>query len=235
MKTLVITLLAFICTSLPAQEVTELTVPWKTGQSIELNLKYADSISIQAWDKNEIYLKAEVTINDGLLDSVHFITKKAETNTVYIEAGIEEELIKESNWRNCDGRDGIHYNTIKTKNNDCCKSLCTNIRYTLYVPAGADLELETITGDVTITNMKASIKAKSVTGAVEVLLAGNFKADVTLKSVMGRVASYPDLTTLSSEGLRPLLARELNGKLNGGGKKINLESVMGNVKLNCGG
>jgi len=65
---------------------------------------------------------------------------------------------------------------------------------------------------------------------VDVIVHEGFKADVRLKSVMGRVSSYPDLLT-EYEGLKPMLARKLDGKLNGGGKKIYLESVTGNVSL----
>ena len=104
------------------------------------------------------------------------------------------------------------------------------IHYTVFLPAGADMELETISGDVKITNMKGEIEAESVSGAVDVIIHEGFKADVRLKSVMGRVSSYPDIST-EHEGLIPILARKLNGKLNGGGKNIHLESVMGNVSL----
>ena len=236
MKTFAAALFVLIAHTLPAQQTSEQSIPWKTGQTVKLDLKFAKTITLKGWNKNELYFKAQYTVNDGQLDSAHFIHKIADNNSIGFEAGLKEDLIKNrNNWYNCkDGRT-ISYNSGNAKN-DNCQCICTDIHYTLYVPAGADLELETITGDVTITGMEAAIEVKSVTGSVEAIVNENHPADVALKTVTGRVASDPDMSTLTNEGLRPLLARKLTGKLNGGGKQVSLESVTGNVWLkNSGG
>lgn len=228
-----IIVLLLACYQLSAQQVTEQSLPWTSEQAIHLDLKYAETITIEAWNKNEVYFKAQYSINDGHLDSAHFVTKTTSNDLITIEAGLQEALIKKgSNWHNCNGRKSISYGNFSK--GDHCNCVCTDIHYTLYIPAGADLELETITGDVKITNMKAGIEAKSVSGKVEVFVTANHKADVQLKTVMGRVASYPDLTIVSEDGLRPLLTRKLSGKLNGGGKRVTLESVTGSVLLKSG-
>jgi hypothetical protein len=228
MKAVVITLLMLItCSVLPAQDVREMKLPWKAGQKVILNLKFGRHVSIEAWDKKEVFLKAEISINGGELNEAHIMDSILTDQSLTIDADLDENLVGKSFCCNCDENGSSRY-TINKKGR--CKSICTEIDYTVYVPAGADLELETITGDVKIVNMKGAIDAKSVSGTVDAIIPGSQQVDVKLESVMGRVSSNPDITTLV-DGLRPMLARKLKGKLNGGGKNVNLESVTGDVSL----
>jgi len=223
-----ISLLVLIsCLVLQAQDVEEMTLPWKSGQKINLNLKFGERINIEAWDKKEVYVKAEVTINGGMLNHAHVMDSIITDQSITIDADLDKDVVGKNFWCDCDKQGASRYN-IQNKENH--KWVCTEIYYTVYLPAGADMELETISGDVKIMNMKGAIEAESVSGTVDVIIAQGFKADVRLKSVMGRVTSNPDLAT-EYEGLKPMLARKLDGKLNGGGKNIHLESVTGNVTL----
>ena len=49
--------------SVSAQRIVEESIPVVSGQDIELEFDYADLIQITKWDKNEIYVKASVSIN----------------------------------------------------------------------------------------------------------------------------------------------------------------------------
>ena len=220
-------LILISCLVLRAQDVEEMVLPWKSGQKVNLNLKYAESIKIEAWDKKEVYVKAEVTINGGALNHAHVMDSVLSDLSIDIHADFDEEIVGKNFWCDCE-RNGASRYTISNRENH--KWICSEIHYTVFLPSGADMELETISGDVKITNMKGAIDAESVSGSVDVVIHEGFKADVRLKSVMGRVSSYPDIAT-EYQGLKPVLARKLNGKLNGGGKNIHLESVMGNVSL----
>jgi hypothetical protein len=220
--TMALVLATFI---LPAQTVTEMKLPWNSGQKVVLNLKFAKNISIEAWDKKEISLKAEVTINNGQLDHAHVMDSTITHDEIGIETDFDEELIPKNVWCDCDGTS--HYN-VNRKNKG--QWLCSEIFYTVYVPRNADLKLETISGDIKIVNMKGAIDAESISGTVEVLIPAGQQVDVHLKTVRGRASSYPDVTTLH-QGLRPMLSRELTGKFNGGGKEVRLESVTGDVSL----
>ena len=90
--------------------------------------------------------------------------------------------------------------------------------------------METISGDITIANMKSEVEAKSVSGVVDCVIAKNQKADIHLESVTGRAYTEPDMFT-RPDGLQVLLSRKVSGQLNGGGKYVHLESVSGNVSL----
>lgn len=212
---------------LRAQDVEEMVLPWKSGQKIYLNLKFAENIKIEAWDKKEVYVKAVVTINGGTLNYAHVMDSTLSDQSITVNADLDKDIVGKNFWCDCDREGPSRYN-IRNKENQ--KWICTEIFYTVFLPSSADFELETISGDIKISNMKGAIEAESVSGTVDAIVHGGFKADVRLKSVMGRVTSDPDLST-EHEGLIPVLARKLDGKLNGGGKKIYLESVSGNVSL----
>lgn len=214
-------------TVVSAQEIREMSLPWKQGQKVVLNLKFAEFIRIEAWDKKEVFLKAEITINGGALNHAHTMDSILSNDEVVIETDFDKNIVGNS-WCDCNGNshNGIRY----SKQMKSRQQICSEIIYTVYLPKSADLKLETISGDIKIVNMKGAIDAESVSGTVDVTIPSDQKADVTLKSVMGRVSSTPDITTLVN-GLRPMLARKLDGKLNGGGKTVHLESVTGNVNL----
>jgi DUF4097 and DUF4098 domain-containing protein YvlB len=108
--------------------------------------------------------------------------------------------------------------------------LCIWIRYTVYLPARTNLEIETITGNLKIQGMIGTVEAKSVTGSVELIIPSNQHADVYLKSVMGRVSSDLEVA-VPDQPLKVLLSRHLEGTVNGGGKKVRLESVMGDANI----
>lgn len=224
MKAFAILLFTLVTGITSAQTVREMKLFWKSGQKINLNLKFADRINIQAWDKKEISIKAEVTINGGTLDHAHTMDSTIHDDEIIIVTDFDKDLIPK-NWCNCDG--SINLNG---KGKFSGQQICSEIFYTVYLPANADVELKTISGDIKMLNMKGSIDAESVSGEVEVIVPQNQKADVRLKSVMGRVSSNPDLTILE-DGLKPMLARKMSGKLNGGGKAVRLESVTGDVRL----
>ncbi|HEX6222802.1 MAG TPA: hypothetical protein VFZ52_00230, partial [Chryseolinea sp.] len=93
-----------------------------------------------------------------------------------------------------------------------------------------DLEVETISGNISLSQMTSEVSAKSVSGVVDFVIAKNQGADILLESVSGRAYTDPPMLT-RSDGLQTLLSRKIRGQLNGGGKDIHLESVSGNVSI----
>src|SRR5690349_24013836 len=197
--------------NLLAQDIEEMKLPWKAGQKIELNLKFAEKIIVEAWDKKEVFVKAEVTINSGTLNHAHVMDSTISDQEISILADLDEDVVGKNFWCDCERQGSWRYGQNKENH----KWVCSDINYTVYLPAGADLNLKTISGDIKITNMKGVIEAESVSGTVDVIIPAGSKADVRLKSVMGRVSINPLLVTESrKDGLIPVLARKLDGKLN---------------------
>lgn len=72
-----------------------------------------------------------------------------------------------------------------------------------------------------------SIELESVNGAVELRLPSESKADVTARSVNGGIS----VNGLSLELVGEQSRRRLEGKLNGGGARVNLETTNGGVRI----
>jgi hypothetical protein len=224
----ILSLLA-LSTCLFAQEDTvDISLPLRPGQKATLNLRFADKIEVKTWDKEELFMRAYVDINGGLLNNAHTIDTVMSDDALEISTDFDEDLIK-NRCCDCDGKDRSKYN-FTNRRGDRAYSICHTINYTIFLPAETALEIETISGDIAIYNMKDELEAKSVSGMVDVIIAKNHKADILLESVSGRAYTEPAMFT-RTDGLQVLLSRKVNGQLNGGGKYIHLESVSGNVIL----
>ena len=226
------TILALLAlsTCLFAQEDTvDISLPLKTGQKAILNLRFADKIEVKTWDKKELFIRAYVQINGGLLNEAHKVDTVMSEKELEISTGFDEDIIKNSGFRDCDGKNRSQYNFDGRRGNRSY-NICHTINYTIFLPAETALEIETISGDIAIDNMKNELEAKSVSGVVDVIIAKNQKADILLESVSGRAYTEPAMFT-RTDGLQVLLSRKVSGQLNGGGKYVHLESVSGNVSL----
>lgn len=206
----------------------EMRLPWKSGQEIELNLKFAENIIVEAWNKKEILLTGEVMINGGELNRAHTMDSVVNEESITIITDLDEEALPGNHCCDC-FRKGTDY--TYNKQGKKRSSICTEIYFKIYLPAGADLRLETISGNIRISNMQGVIDAESVSGEVDVRISKDQKADIELKTVMGKATTTPEIPVPLVKGLRPMLSRKLNAQLNGGGKKLRLESVTGNVSL----
>ena len=230
MKTLLTTLLLVQCfiATVAQPDSVEMRIPWKQGQVIELNLKFAENIMVKAWSKKEILLQGEIMINGGDLNRAHVMDSVITNESITINADLDEDLVPGNHCCDC-FRKGTNF--TYSKKGKKISSICTEIYFTVYLPAGADLKLETISGSIEISNMKGSIDAESVSGEVDVVIPKDQKVDLELKTVTGRASTTPEIPVQLVKGLKPMLSRKLEGQLNGGGKKVRLESVSGNVSL----
>ena len=55
------------------EDVVDISLPLRTGQKVILNLRFADKIEVKTWDKKELFIRANVLINGGLLNDAHKI------------------------------------------------------------------------------------------------------------------------------------------------------------------
>ena len=224
----ILSLLALSTCLLAQEDTVDISLPLRSGQKAILNLRFAEKIEVKTWDKKELFIRAYVDINGGLLNNAHTIDTVMSDYALEISTDFDEDLIK-NRCCDCDGKDRSQYN-FTSRRGDRTYSICHTIKYTVFLPAETDLEIETISGDITIANMKNELEAKSVSGVVDVVIAKNQKADILLESVSGRAYTEPAMFT-RPDGLQILLSRKISGQLNGGGKNIHLESVSGNVSL----
>src|SRR5688500_1858256 len=106
MKAIVIAMHIVLVTSimLPAQTITEMLLPLKPDQKVVLNLKFADTITVQPWNKSTIFIKAEVDINGGELNHAHKMDSSVYSDALEITAGLDEGLLSDRSFDDCHER-----------------------------------------------------------------------------------------------------------------------------------
>ena len=231
MRTLstILALLALSSGLFAQEDIGDISLPLRAAQKAILNLRFADKIEVKTWTKKELFIRANVLINGGLLNEAHKIDTVMDDNKIEISTGFDEDIVKNSGFNDCDGINRSQYD-INGKGDGRGYNICHTINYTVFLAPETDLEIETISGDIAIANMKNEVEAKSVSGVVDVVIARNQKADILLESVTGRAYTEPAMFT-RADGLQVLLSRKISGQLNGGGKNVHLESVSGKVSL----
>ena len=200
--TIIAVWLCFASTS--AQQKTEKHIDFAGKESLQLNIQIADSIDIQTWNKNEIYLKASVNINENKDNEAYLISFDETGNIVEVKANFKKDYFK--------GKDDC-----------CCKS---DIRWKVMVPEKTPFSLETINGNITIAGETREMKIKSISGFIDLAVSKNRQADIEFSTIAGTVYSNHDLVLKDMNKSSHSIIKE---QLNNGGPLIKLETISGNI------
>ena len=205
MKKCTILVVLWLCfCSLQAQKIIEKHIDFSGKESISLKIQIADSINIQTWNRNEVYVKASVNINENK-DNEAYITSFNDTgNTIVVDGHFKDNYFK--------GR------------NNCCNQ--TDIYWQVIIPERAKFSAETINADLTITGKTNEMNIKSISGYIDLSVPANKKADIDFSTISGRMYSNHELAFNKVYGGIPL---RINEKLNNGGDLIKLETISGDI------
>ena len=226
-------MLALIMTvSASAQRQVEKTVALKGGQDIFLDFKFADDIRVEQWNKNEVQVKSEVTIDDGEGNDAFSLQVDETSGSVEIKSDFGD-YFKSKN------KDKNYWNNRHSN---------TEIDYVVYVPMGATLKIKSISGsveansyegflktdliagDVTIKNYDGEMHLKTISGDVDV----TFKsAEVNAKTLTGTIYANLDID-MEGNGNRSGGHNNIKGKINNGGKLVKMETISGDIFLRKG-
>lgn len=216
----------------------EASFPIPSSKKIEANLKFARKIDIKSWNRQEIGLKKIIKYSSEELLEIDQQKADVQNGVLVIETDYKMEKNNENRY-NCWSCDNESWN-----DKEC---ICFQISYELMLPAGMSLELETISGDISMGNYKGGemnletisggieirdyqgqVRAKSISGFVDFTSPGNLGFDASFKSVTGEI--YTDFDLKLDEG-STAWSKRLNRSLNGGGEKVALETVSGDIFL----
>lgn len=210
--------------------IVERTFPVERNDTIDLNLRFGDSISIKGWDEDQVSFRAVIEINGGRLNDALLIDFNQQQEELEVSVDYDEALTRQGRRGDCPDRRYASF-TRNDKNGDY-SVLCSDIVYEIMIPATADLNVESISSDIEITGLSGPIRAKSISGFVDLSWPENSGAELSMKTVTGEVYSgLENLKLLNKESAPPLVGYKLRGTLFGGGPIVNLESVSGNIYL----
>jgi hypothetical protein len=205
MKTIAIFIAAWLCLSVAsAQQKTEKHISFTGKESLELNIQIADSIELQTWDRNEVYVSALVNINENKDNDAYQISFGDTGKTVEITANFKKEYFK--------GKD------------NCCNK--SDIRWQVFIPEKAPFSIETINGNISIAGQTEEMKVKTISGFIDLAVPENRQADIEFSTISGTVYSNHSLVPESMNSRSHSVIKE---KLNNGGQLIKLETISGDI------
>ncbi len=209
---LLLAMLSLTICSLQAQRVVEKHATVSATGKVTLNIQIADSIRVITWNKNEAYIKATVDVNDNKNNDDYEWTFDDGNGNFDVKAKLK------SNAR------------VYRSDCNCTCNYEAKVYAEVYVPQNADISIETINGDITITGKTADVKAHTISGSVDFSLMPETKAYLKMNTITGTMYSNVDLGLDKKEkGVRHVGGNSVDASLNGGGKRIDLETISGDI------
>jgi Putative adhesin len=190
--------------SAQAQQIIEKHMDFTGKESLSMKIQIADSINIQTWGKNEVYIKASVNINENKDNEAYITSFDNSGKTILVNANFKE-----------------HY--FKGKKN-CCN--VSDICWQIYVPEKTKFLVETIDGNITVTGKTREMSIKSISGYIDLAVPQDKQADIEFSTVSGRMYSDLKLALNKTHSGVPFKITE---KLNNGGDPIKLETISGDI------
>jgi len=194
-----------------AQKIVEKHMNYSSGKKVELNIQIADSIRVITWNKNEVYAKGSININDNKDNDIYITSFDESGSSLEVRAKFDEDKSKR-NWN-----DSCH----------CCCNYRSKIYWDVYIPENAAFSVETIDGNIIINGQTDEIKAHTISGFIDLVFASSRKADLKMSTISGTI--YTNLAISKPKGHRG--GNEISSEYNGGGKRVDLETISGDIFL----
>ena len=210
---ILIALLAIALLPAKAQKIIEKHLNYTPNGFVSMNFQISDSIRIITWKKNEVYVKSSINVNDNENNDDYNMVFDETGGTINIQGKLETNKMrrrKDSSNKCC-----------------CCWNYDTRIFHEVYIPENADFSVETINGNIIITGNTAEVRAKTISGFIDLAIEPNRKAAVKMHTLSGTMYTNIDLK-IASQSLRHV-GGSVSADLNGGGKRIDLETISGNI------
>ena len=192
------------CASIKAQQIIEKHMEFSGKESVALKIQIADSIRILTWNKNEVYVKASVSINENRDNDAYVTSFDESDNSLTVNAKFRENYFK--------GR------------NNCCDKAA--IFWQVYIPEKARFSVETINANITVTGQTKEMKINSISGYIDLAVPGNKEADLDFSTISGTMYSDHELALNQKHSGIPSKIIE---KLNNGGPLIKLNTISGDI------
>ena len=209
-----------------SQKIVEKTTELSSGEQVSIEFKFADDIKISTWDKNEVYVKAKVNINDNKDNDAFRFNVRSYSKGIEIESEIEDmkSLHKTTIIKRSKGEDG-KTETITTN------SIDMDLIFEVKLPRKAKLSINTISGDITIEGLQNEMEIETISGFIDLSLPSKQQADLTLSTITGEMYTDFDLNVKNKGELNHYINGKFTTSLNGGGEEIYLKTISGDIFL----
>ncbi|ODS82155.1 MAG: hypothetical protein ABS46_09650 [Cytophagaceae bacterium SCN 52-12] len=215
-------------TNIPAiaQKKIERKLNLLPGQEVDLDLKFADSIQVKYWDRPEVYVVADVKINNGRLNDALLVKTSETKQAVKLAIDLDSKLLQQGEAEDCPDN-----KTAISKKGNLQFVTCMELRYEVYLPRQASLRLSTINGNIHIEGSGAPVFVKTISGFVDMSWPASKGADLSLRSITGEVYSDLAIRFADEKKKNPIVGYNIKGSAKGGGPLLHLESVSNDIYL----
>lgn len=182
------------------------------GKKMEMKFDFADSIRIEAWNKNTVELEVSVNIENNRFNEYYKLNENSFSGDIDLVEKIDFEAIKK----------------IKGTGNNC--NFDKMIRYKLKVPANLEFNLKTIAGQIILEGSLGKMSVNSISGFIDYAVPASMKARINLSTVTGDVYSNLKFDNKPEKEMS-WVGTKRNLTLNGGTLPVKLETVSGDIYL----
>lgn len=201
-----------------AQKIVEKHMAFTPNTLVSMNFQISDSIRIISWNKNEVYIKSSINVNDNKNNDNYIMNFDESDNNIHIKGKLEFEKGKGCCGNNDDNHSG-----------NCCCCCSSNIIHEVYIPENSDISVETINGNIVVSGNIAGIRARTISGYIDLAVSPQRKADLKLHTITGTMYSNFDLPR-EGGSMRKVGGNTVMTQLNGdGGKPIDLSTISGDI------
>jgi DUF4097 and DUF4098 domain-containing protein YvlB len=202
-----------------AQLVIEKHINLPADGAVTMNFQISDSIRIVTWKKSEVYIRSSIDINDNKDNDQYKMSFEETAGVVEIRGKLAWEK----------GRGCWNSDSGSAGNGNCCCNCRSRIIHDVYIPENTDFSVETINGNIVISGNTGRVKAHSISGYIDLAIAPQRAASLTMRTITGTMYSNVDFPAESGKPRHVgggSVSAELNG---GGGKRIDLETISGDI------
>lgn len=199
------------------QHVIEKKFDLPKSKRLDLDLKFGQDITVSTWNKSEVLFRAVLLFNEPGIEKVHTLEIDENTNLLSIETDYDFDKHEPSNW-DCNQSTRNYYNK---------EMYCIKVNYELKIPVDAQVRIETIAGNIEVKDFKGAMKAKSISGYVDVAMSAAHQTKLKFRSVTGEIYTDFDVELDKNSSA---YSKKLTSEINGGGPDLlSLETVSGDI------
>jgi hypothetical protein len=195
-----------------AQTVIEKHISYSQGKPVILDIQFADSIKIIPWEKNEVYVWASVNINDNKDNELYQWTFDEGGSQIQVKAKLKTKELSSKNREDC-----------------CCNQI--EVYCEIRIPENAGYSVETINGNLILAGKGPDIRAKTISGFIDMTVPRGTGADLEFNTITGTVYTNFDMKPVAD---RHSGITNFDLSVNGGGRPVSLETISGNIYLRKG-
>ncbi len=212
-------MLCFVSLQIQAQKVIEKQLNTSTKE-VKVEFKFAEDIKIKTWDKSEVYIKAEVSVNAGEFDD-YFDLKIDNSSTVLDIKSSYGDLFDK--WKKERGSN-------RNNNWGPCNNLDIDANYTLYLPKNYRLRVKSISGNVQSENYQGELIVDIISGNIDIK---NYNGDLSLKTISGDIDINVAKSRLKAETISGMIYSDKDMNFDHGKNRIvgsKVSGTFGDVK-----